>query len=363
MRGSMDKKESRLIIRRKCIENNIYAIRNLTGARLMGVVKENGYGIGLASSYRILSGCGVDFFCVGTPWEALTLRKLGFSGDILLMMPEYSLSVCSQLIEEGILFMVGNSRQADVLRQASLGMRKSPRIHIKIDTGLGRYGFFRDTLLTVKFCTLDMNIEGIYTHFASCGRNYRKNILLQKERFDQALEILEDSGVPIPFVHAAASRTLAWAGDLGYDGVRIGSLILGREAEGRTEFQDAVRLEAKICEKKWYPAGEYVGYRRTVKLKKDSLIGVIRAGCSDGLGIGKTSEDPFSMFHRAFRGLIFPRRPFCLSENGQQIPILDRSGTGHTLVDLTGLGLNLGDTVSFSVNPLLTDSEIPRMIL
>lgn len=359
----MDKKESRLIIRRECIENNVYAVRQLTGARLMAVVKENGYGIGLASSYRILSGCGIDFYCVGTPWEALTLRKLGFPGDILLMTPEYSLSVCSQLLEEGILFMVGNSRQADVLRQASFGMRKSPRIHIKIDTGLGRYGFFRDTLLTVKFCTLDMNIEGIYTHFASCGRNYRKNILLQKKRFDQALNILESSGVPMPFVHAAASRTLAWAGDLGYDGVRIGSLLLGREAEGRAEFQDAVRLEAKICEKKWYPAGEHVGYQRTVKLKRDSLIGVVRAGCGDGLGIGKLSHDPIPLFRRAVRSLMLPDRPFCLSKSGKQIPVLDSSGTGHTLVDLTGQGLNVGDTLSFSVNPLLVDPEIPRMIL
>ena len=359
----MDKKESRLVIRRDYIENNVRAVRQLTGARLMAVVKEDGYGIGIASAYRILSGCGVDFFCVGTPREALTLRNLGFSGDILLLTPEYSLPLCSQLLEENIIFMVGNSRQADVLRQASRGMRRSPRIHIKIDTGLGRYGFFRDTLLTVKFCTLDMNIEGIYTHFASCGRNYRKNILLQKQRFDQALKILEESGVPVPFVHAAASRTLAWAGDLGYDGVRIGSLLLGKETEGRADFQDAVRLEAKICEKKWYPAGEYAGYQRDVKLKRDSLIGVVRAGCGDGLGLARQSRERLGLLRHAVRNMFFPDHAYCLSGNGSRVPILDNTGTGHTLVDLTGLGLNPGDVLSFRINPLLADPDIPKIIV
>lgn len=293
----MDKKESRLVIRRDCIENNVRAVRQLTGARLMAVVKEDGYGIGIASAYRILSGCGVDFFCVGTPREALTLRNLGFSGDILLLTPEYSLPLCSQLLEENIIFMVGNSRQADVLRQASRGMRRSPRIHIKIDTGLGRYGFFRDTLLTVKFCTLDMNIEGIYTHFASCGRNYRKNILLQKQRFDQALKILEESGVPVPFVHAAASRTL------------------------------------------------------------------VRAGCGDGLGLARQSREPLGLLRHAVRNMFFPDHAYCLSRNGSRVPILDNTGTGHTLVDLTGLGLNPGDVLSFRINPLLADPDIPKIIV
>lgn len=245
----MDKKESRLVIRRDCIENNVRAVRQLTGARLMAVVKEDGYGIGIASAYRILSGCGVDFFCVGTPREALTLRNLGFSG------------------------------------------------------------------------------------------------------------------VPVPFVHAAASRTLAWAGDLGYDGVRIGSLLLGKETEGRADFQDAVRLEAKICEKKWYPAGEYAGYRRDVKLKRDSLIGVVRAGCGDGLGLARQSREPLGLLRHAVRNMFFPDHAYCLFGNGSRVPILDNTGTGHTLVDLTGLGLNPGDVLSFRINPLLADPDIPKIIV
>ncbi len=361
--GNDSYRKCRLTVLREAVLHNLQTIRRITSKRLIAVIKEDGYGIGLGNMYRILRTGGVDFFAVGTPWEALSLRRMGFSGNILLLSPEYSPEVCRNLMEQRIIFMVGNSRQAETLRQASLGMRIRPRIHLKIDSGLGRYGFTRENLLTVKFCTLDMEIEGVYTHFASCGKNFRKNVQLQKKRFDMALQELSESRIPLCFTHAAASRTLAEMGDLGYDGVRVGSLLLGRETGGRADFQDAVWLETEICEKKWYPAGELVGYGRNVRLKRDSLIGVVPAGCRDGLGISRNPQGTLPLLRSAARSMIARKIPYGKTRDGRPVPILDSRGMGHTLVDLTDTGLNIGDTIQFPVNPLLVHPDTERNII
>lgn len=357
-----------LCISRQAIRHNFRTLRCMTEKRLIIVVKENGYGLGLENLYGILKDCGIDFYAAGSAWEALELRRLGFRGDILLLTPELSAGSCRCLIRQGVSFMLGSAEQAEVLKEASAGMRTRPRVHLKIDTGLGRYGFGWDSLQEIRFCTLGMRIEGCYTHFASAGRHFLKNVQSQKERFDQALEELRQREIPCGLVHASASRTLAELGDLGYDAVRVGSLLLGREAGVREmDFCDAVWMEAKIVQKRWYPAGERLGYAGEVKLKRDSVVGVVPAGCADGLGVGKNREETIPALLRlrarqiaAGRRAAGPIRAW--DETGAEVPVLDARGMNHTLVDLTGTRLETRDVIRFRVNPLLVNQRVRREV-
>lgn len=361
-------RKSVLCISEPAIRHNFQELRRMTDRRLILVVKENGYGIGIGNIYRILRDCGVDFYAVGSAWEALELRRLGFQGEILLLTPEFSPEVCQSLLRQGVIFMLGSVEQADVLRQATVGRRVKPRVHLKIDTGLGRYGFPWDALQEVRFCTLGMQVEGCYTHFASAGKRFRKNVQLQKRRFDQALEELRQMGIPRGLVHASASRTLAELGDLGYSAVRVGSLLLGREAGVREHaFRDAVWMEAEIHQKKWYAAGERLGYGGEIKLGRDSVVGVVAAGCADGLGIGRCKEETIRSLLRQQAGRLLGRQGhsggrWAWGENGEQVPILETRGMNHVLVELTGTRLGCKDKLRFKVNPLLVHQRVRREV-
>ncbi len=358
----MTQRKSSLMVSRKAILHNAQAVRRLTTKRMIAVIKENGYGIGLENLYRILYSSGIDFFAVGAAWEAMKLRQLGFEGEILLLTPEYSPEICRQLMQEHVLFMLGNPCQAEVLQKACQGTTLCPRVHLKIDTGLGRYGFSWKSLSGAIYCTVNMEVEGVYTHFSSTGKDFRSTIRLQKERFDSALQELAKHHIPLRFLHASASRTLAELGDLGYDGVRVGSLFLGRETANHSDFRDAVWLETAICDRKWYPAGELVGYGRTVKLKRDTLLGVAAAGCGDGLGISRSRQGTLPLLRQAVQQALYPRTTCASTVNGRSIPILESQGVSHTLLDLTDTPLSIGSLVRFPINPLLLSSSVNRII-
>ena len=99
-----------LRIVQSAIENNIRAIRAHTDKRIIAVVKEDGYGVGLRSAYRLYHGQGIDFFAVATPWEALQMTEMAEpSESILLLTPVDSVEACAELAARGVIFMLGSS--------------------------------------------------------------------------------------------------------------------------------------------------------------------------------------------------------------------------------------------------------------
>ena len=135
-----------LKIKESAILNNVREIRARTDSRMIAVIKENGYGLGLKTFYEILQKSGIDFYGVSSAKEAMELRALGCKEDILLLTPELSIKQCSDLLIQDVIFMLGSSEQADILKEASARTKIIPRIHLAIDTGLGRYGFHWNSL-------------------------------------------------------------------------------------------------------------------------------------------------------------------------------------------------------------------------
>lgn len=353
-----------LKIHEASIQQNVREIRSRTDGRIIAVVKEDGYGIGLPNAYGILHRCGIDFYGVSTAEEALELRSIGCEDDILLLTPELSVNQCSRLLIQNIIFMLGSYEQASILKEASVRTKIVPRVHLAIDTGLGRYGFVWDELNEVKLCTSGIKVEGCYTHFATAGRNYEKNIRIQFRHFEESLHTLTKMGVSYGMTHVSASKAFSKCGDLGCDGIRIGSLLLGCCPQD-SSFRRAVWLESPIYMKNIHKRGAQLGYDGKLKLKRDTQIGIVKTGYSDGVFIGGQDGEESVVLQvlKKFYQIIFCRyRGKYVKINGDQVPVLGKIGLNHLLVDLTDGNYLIGDEVRIEVNPIFVPKKIQRVL-
>lgn len=354
-----------LKIVQSAIENNIRAIRAHTDKRIIAVVKEDGYGIGLRSAYRLYHGQGIDFFAVATPWEALQMTEMAEpSESILLLTPVDSVEACAELAARGVIFMLGGAEQADVLRQAGARAHCVPRVHLAIDTGLGRYGYAWDDVSSVPRDVRGLKVEGTYTHFATQTRDVRRSIRRQFERFNQALEVLRALHIDPGMTHACASLAFACLGDLGCDAIRVGSLLLGRCAGPlQAEFENAVYLETEVSRVTERCRGERIGYDGC-KLRRDVQAGLVRVGYADGafLSTHDGAESGLRPVLRSVRTWLCGGRARSVSIAGKRVSVIGKIGMNHMLLDLTGAPLLGGAQVRIEVNPILVRREIPRCL-
>lgn len=346
------------------IAHNLRMIRAHTDKQIIAVVKEDGYGIGLENAYRILQKYGIDFFGVAHASEALRLRELGAKEEILLLTPELSVRQCSCLLEKNIIFMLGSREQADILKEAAVLTKLVPRVHLAIDTGLGRYGFHWDNLGKIKVYTAGMHVEGCYTHFATASASYEKNIRRQFQRFEQSLAALASMGVNYGMTHVSATKTFLSTGDLGCDAVRIGSLLLGRCAGKQSaDYRKAVCLHAPVYMKSFHKKGETIGYDGALKLRRDTIIGLVKAGYADGILLGSQDVQPSllrQMLKKIYCALTGRSQGKYVEINGRPVPVLGKIGLNHLLVDLTDGDYDIGDEVVIDVNPIFVRRDIRR---
>lgn len=353
-----------LIIDEEKIISNIQGIRKLTEKQIIAVIKENGYGIGLWNEYTILNRQGIMFFAVSHYEEVKKLRSFGWTGNLLLLSPELTLTNCISLLKDNVIFMLGSKEQADILKEARSICHIIPRVHIKIDTGFGRYGFLYSHLDEVKECIEGLLVEGCYTHFTAEGRSFQNNIMKQVRRFHKALSLLESQNIAYGMTHASSSRVLTYLGDLGFDAVRVGSLFLGRSTGNYKElFQDAVRLQSQIYMCSIKQKGDTLGYGNGVRLKKDSKIGLVRVGHADGVLIG--SHDDVNSFKMAFKILLknLRKQDYYVIYGDKKAKILGKIGVSHLMLDISESDNDNNNIIYIPVNPLLVNPLIKRIII
>lgn len=346
------------------VQQNVREIRTRTDARIIAVVKEDGYGLGLQNAFEILHKCEIDIYGVANAEEALQLRALGCKDDILLLAPELSVTQCSRLLIQNIIFMLGSYEQAGILKEASARTKIVPRAHLEIDTGLGRYGFSWDDLREVKLCTSGIRIEGCYTHFATAARDYEKSIRVQFKHFEDSLHTLTEMGISYGMTHVSASKTFLKYGDLGCDGIRIGSLLLGCCGFDNS-FKRAVWLESPIYMKTFHKKGRKLGYDGKLKLRRDTQLGIVRAGYSDGVFVGGQDGEISAILQfvkNVFKLISRRHRGKYVTIDNNQVPVLGKIGLNHLLVDLTGGNHLIGDEVRIDVNPIFVPNKVIREV-
>ena len=356
---------SRLVIDEGAIAHNVAQIRSITSKKIIAVIKENGYGLGLLNEYRILEKLGLDFFAVTSTKEALSLREFGCQGDILMLTPIFDREESEALLKANVIMTLHDTDQADMLADLAFETGLRPRVHIKIDTGMGRYGFLYNHVPDLTPYVQALSLEGCYSHLAGKASHYKKHVEEQVSRFRKGLDALAAQGIRPALCHICNSKATMTFGDLGFDGVRTGTALIGKCAP-RRRLKEAVWLETPVYATMFKEKGATISYQSQAVLKRDSKLALLRAGHGDGIGLGYKdgSETFIQQVIWVIKRTFFPKRyQMYIRIGGRKLPVLGRLGISHLMVDISGTDIKEGDLARLSVNPLLIHPFVKRLIL
>jgi len=272
------------------IRYNYHQIKNRLSkdTRVMSVVKANAYGHGIVEVSRALEKLKIRYLGVATLDEALTLRKAKIKAPILILgsvLPEEA----EAAVKEKITLTLCNKELLAALKKIAKKHLK-PKVHIKIDTGMGRIGVWHedamDFILDLKK-EKDIEVEGIYTHFSIAGRD-KFFTQYQIDSFEKIISRLERVGIHIPLKHAANSIACVDWKKSHLNMVRPGLIIYGiypkRNFPRLIKLKPAFSLRTKIVFLKKTPPGRSISYGRTYITQAHTKIASLPIGYADGYG-------------------------------------------------------------------------------
>ncbi|MEN6462402.1 MAG: alanine racemase [Syntrophomonas sp.] len=274
------------------LEFNVQQIRGLVGnnVKIMAVVKSNAYGMGITEVIDTLLEQGIDMFGVAILDEAILIRQRQPEFPILVFAYtpfEYSYL----LIKNDITQTVYCKEQAVALSAAAKKLNKRARIHIEIDTGMGRLGFTpsKETVEIIKEIAdlTNLQIDGIYTHCPYTNERNQEGYFFtqsQFEKFCYVVESLEEIGVFIPVKHLCNSQGTVYYKQMHMDMVRAGIILYGSYPEFQDELplKPVMSLKARIGSVKKIGPGENISYGRTFITQRESIVAVLPLGYGDG---------------------------------------------------------------------------------
>jgi len=272
------------------LRHNYYQAQSLVSPNtcIVGVVKSDAYGHGMIPVARELVTCGINFLAVSKYWEAEELRAHGIRLPIVSLLgvgPREMVAAVRQEVRPAIFRL----DQAKLLSQAACSLDLPARVHIKVDTGMGRLGVpcdkmgsFLDELLSMP----GLEIEGLLSHFAEADETDKSFCQCQIDRFSEILQLLAKRGRPVSYAHLANSAGLMDLQHAHFHLVRPGIMLYGstpfRAVPPPVELRPVMAYKARILQLKDVPAGQPIGYGRTFVTSEPSRIATIPVGYDDG---------------------------------------------------------------------------------
>jgi len=302
-------------------------------AELMVTVKANAYGHGAVPVARAAMEGGATRLAVHRTLEGVQLRQAGITAPILIM--GYTLPAESERIVRWDLTPTVNSQpQAEALSAAAMAAGKPLPIHVKIDTGMSRYGLLPDEVLDfVRFLSRlpGLVLEGLYTHYAVADLADKTFTRHQFGIYMDVVKRLEAAGFTFPLKHVANSAATLDLPEMALDMVRCGIALYGLrpsdEVEPAVPLRPALTLKSRVARVRTLPAGASISYGRTYITDKPTRVALVPVGYGDG-------------YHR-----ILSNRGAVLI-HGQRAPIVGRVCMDQFVVDVSHIpGVRLHDEV------------------
>ncbi|BAS27121.1 alanine racemase [Limnochorda pilosa] len=304
-------------------ENTRALARVAAPARLMAVVKADGYGHGAVPAARAALEGGASALAVARPDEAIPLRDAGIEAPVLVFAPASPEEVDLYGRLHLTATVVGRDQAAALARAArEQGVRLAA--HVKVDTGMGRLGFLPDEALAFweELRGLEgLELEGLYTHFATADEPEAAYARLQWQRFRGLVDHLEARGVRPPLVHAANSAALLRMPEARLDLVRAGIALYGVRPPNtppRTHLAPALTWKCRVSTVRTLPPGWGVSYGKEFVAWRPSRVATLAVGYADGYRR--------SSAHRAQVLL-----------QGRRVPLIGRVTMDQVMVDVTEL--------------------------
>jgi len=304
---------------------------------VIAVVKANAYGHGAAQVALALEQAGADRLACADIEEGAALRAAGVRADILVF-GALSVSDLDGLFDCRLTPTISTPGAAHAVQAAAEKYGQRIRYHLKIDTGMNRLGFRFDNLrrtLPELFASPNLDLEAIYTHFATADDAESPLFNEQRVRFERArVEIasLARKGRDernAPYIHAANSAALLRDSRVWYDRVRPGLLLYGivpPPLASTLALTPIMTLSSRIVAVKGVRAGEGVGYGLKFTAPQPATIAIVPAGYADGLDLRLSG-----------RGSVLIR--------GRRAPIVGSVNMDMLMADVTGLDVSPGDDV------------------
>ncbi len=257
-------------------------------AKLLAVVKADAYGLGAVPVSRLLVESGVDKLGVVALDEAVELRRAGIEAPILNMGAVFPYQA-GVVVQNDIEQVVYRTEIIRALSRAAQKAGKKAAVHLKIDTGMGRYGVRPNQaidLLQEVYALPHIVFTGVMSHFAMSDAADKSFTNLQLSRFLKAREQISAAGFSIPAYHICNSGGMLDVPGARLDMVRIGLLFYGFWPSPTVDrpivIEPAMQVKTRIVSERWIDAGDTVGYGRRFTAQKRERIGVCPMGYSDG---------------------------------------------------------------------------------
>lgn len=310
------------------IADNIKAVKACVepDVKVMAVIKTDGYGHGAVEIGKYLKD-DVDYYAVAAVEEAIELREAGLGLPILIlgytMRAQYP-----KLVEYDITQTIYNLEDAKLLGEIALSQRKCAKVHIALDTGMGRIGFMPDEeSADVVKCITELpgiEVEGMFTHFSTADETDKTYTKLQMERYDAFVELLQKRGVEIGLKHVCNSAGVMEFNHHRFQMVRSGIVTYGlypseEVVKENMLLKPALEWKAHVVHVKTVGPGLGVSYGKTfVTTAPQTKIATINVGYGDG-------------YPRALsnKGRVLIR--------GRSVPIIGRVCMDQFMVDVTDM--------------------------
>ena len=273
------------------IEHNIKieAKRMDKGQEIFAVVKANAYGHGLIPVAKAAKRAGATGFCVAIIDEGLALREAQMTGTILIL--GVTPAEDAVLMAENYLSTaVGDLEFLEAASKLLAKAKKRLKVHLALDTGMGRIGFrdqakLKEALQFLEDHQAEFDFEGIFTHFSTADSTDHTYYKHQLAKFNELMQVVDKKP---RYVHVANSAAAMWHKDCGGNVIRYGITMYGLNPSGKEislpdeTFKPALSLESQLVAVKKLAHGDGVGYGKTYTAENDEWLGTVPVGYADG---------------------------------------------------------------------------------
>ena len=319
------------------LDRNVGRIKQALPRRMryVAVVKADAYGHGMPEVVTRLLQAGVENFAVANVAEAARLREISPDSYILLLSPTLPPEM-SRGVGLGLDFSINSVAEAEALSACAQNLNQVTRVHIKIDTGMGRSGVWHQEaqVLFAKVLSLPMLAWcGVYTHFSDADTDTAYTAQ-QREIFLKLVESIPVGVRSKLLIHADNSAGLeTFSADSPFNAVRIGLMQYGLPPSAGSFLASlkpdpVLSFHARVVLVKRLPKGTAIGYNRTKVLARDSIVAVVAVGYGDGVPTAASNRGQFLI-------------------RGYRCPIMGRVSMDQTVVDVTdNAGVAVGEVAT-----------------
>lgn len=331
---------ARLEINLKNLKSNVLNIQEYmrkvctSNVEMLAMVKADSYGAGIVEVSKTLESIGINYLGVAYLKEAKLLRENGIKSNIVVfsgLLPED--------LEEGVkvdaAYAISNIDTAINLNNVAKKANKKAKVHIAVDTGMGRIGVLPKDIssFACKIKELDnLEVEGIFSHFSSADTDISYTNK-QNDIFKECVEEIEKAGINAKYIHICNSVGIANFENSYNNMVRLGIGMYGYldkkvlEKSG-VSVKGIFKLSAPICDIRKIEKGSAIGYAGTYITDKDTMVATLQIGYADGLNRALSNK-------------------YTLNIHGKEAKILGNICMDMTMIDVTGIeNLKVGDYVN-----------------